>query len=161
MNGQGAIVGSYTTSKDDGILAYYDTQDNGVFTVQDALAPRNGGGTFGVAIATTSTMMIVGAPSYSLGTNNIGSAFLYQATGAMGRYHPVANQTLSPASTKNIGFGNAVAISNNLVLVGASGCTFLYYLADLFYYLRFVSFFLNLTFFLFFSLLFNIIDDVL
>ena len=122
VSGNTAAIGSYTTTNDDGIAIFYDPNDVGNFAPEEALAPINGGGVFGVAIATTSTMMIVGAPSYTFGTNNVGAAFVYQATGNMGRYHIKPNQTLSAANPANIGFGNAVAISNNLIVVGASGC---------------------------------------
>jgi hypothetical protein len=86
--------------------------------------PGGGAADFGASVAMTSTLIVVGAPGFE---GNEGSAYVYNYTTAVEGNQsvivtkPVASLLSPDASSYGVGghFGYSVAISGNLVVVGA------------------------------------------
>ena len=77
------------------------------------------GDQFGAAVATSGRRVVVGAPHDDAGATNAGSVNVYDVDSAF-PWVPVA-ALKNPSPTEGANFGNAVAIADDRVVVGASG----------------------------------------
>ena len=77
------------------------------------------GDQFGYAVAISGTRVVVGTPFDDTGTNDAGAAYVFDLASATPNV-PVATFT-NPAPTFTGGFGLAVALSGNTVVIGANG----------------------------------------
>ncbi len=74
---------------------------------------------FGSAVALSGTRVLVGAKLDDLGANDAGSAYVYEVSSGTPSV-PIATLN-SPGTTPSGQFGSSIAMSGNLLVVGASG----------------------------------------
>lgn len=79
------------------------------------------GGGFGLALALNGTRLVVGSETYGAGGSNTGCAYVYELTGGMPGA-PLVLDNPTPANEER--FGSAVALSGNLLVVGAMGANY-------------------------------------
>jgi hypothetical protein len=125
LSGNVAVVGAPQDPASgfyEGGLAFVFNATNGtkLATLEDPQAALDGSDEFGLALATTGTVTVVGEPDYSVlgpgGYVPCGAAYLFNPrTGAL------LQDLTPPGITKNEAFGDSVAISHDIAVVGAQG----------------------------------------
>ena len=123
ISGDTAVVGAPAPSFAGGITAgaaYVYVRSSGVWKLQKKLAPGFGAidDAFGYAVAVSGSKLVVGAPGHDFGFADSGSAYVYARTN--GKWN-LQEQIQAPDLAAGDGFGHAVAISGDTVLVGAPG----------------------------------------
>jgi hypothetical protein len=122
LSGTVAVVGAplhlVGTTFEEG-AAYVATSSRGVWTVNDELTAPNGVAQdgFGVAVAQSTTGILVGAPTYPVGGNvQQGAAFLFTKSGTT---YAATGEFIAGDGTAADQAGTAVAVSGTEALVGA------------------------------------------
>jgi hypothetical protein len=118
VSGKNVMVGAYRTSAFSG-AAYLYTQAHHLWptTPTTSLLPSDSGGGFGISVALSGKVAVVGEP---LASGDAGTAFVYLSSG--GSWPSTPSVTLSdPGSTPAGYFGWKVSATNSKVAVSAIG----------------------------------------
>jgi uncharacterized protein (TIGR03437 family) len=114
----GAVVDDIGANRDQG-SAYVFVRSGGVWSFQQKLTANDGAarGRFGSSVAISGDTIVIGAPHDSTATNSDrDAAYLFVRSGTVWSFQ----QKLTPDNDPiNIGFGNAVAIDGDVVIIGA------------------------------------------
>jgi hypothetical protein len=121
ISGDTAVVGAPAPSFAGGTTAgavYVYVRSSGVWKLQKKLAPGFGAvdDIFGYAVAISGSTVVVGAPGHDFGVADSGSVYVYVRTD--GKWN-LQEQIQAPDVAAGDGFGHAVAISRDTVLIGA------------------------------------------
>ena len=125
ISGPRVVVGAYenATGATIGAAFVYDvtaaTPTVPVAALSNPGPPDNGDDWFGYSVAISNTSVVVGAPHDDAGTQDAGSAYIYDIASAT---PTVPKATLNnPGPAAGGAFGRSVAISGTRVVVGAKG----------------------------------------
>jgi hypothetical protein len=118
VDGGFAVVGAPyddLVGNDAGVVKIFDTATGALLHVIANPSPADSD-TFGNSVAISGTQMVVGASQDDTGASNAGSVYVYDLSGGT----PVLKTTINnPFPNSQDFFGRSIAISGNLVVVGA------------------------------------------
>lgn len=113
MDSDSLLIGAPRTNK---VLYYKWNSAQAVWQFQNRLSPPAASNGFGHALAVNGTTLVVGANQDSVQGNQAGAAFTFERSGTLWQY----KQTLTaPTPTAGEQFGSAVALTTDLLLIGA------------------------------------------
>jgi hypothetical protein len=114
VDGDTAVIGAPNTNSVSGAAYVFVRNTDGTWSEQQELFASDGGGQFGMSVAVSGDAIIVGAPANS---GNAGAAYLFVRTGVT--WSPLLPILRASDFTAGDTFGNSVALTNNVALVGA------------------------------------------
>jgi len=89
--------------------------------LQTFVQPDGGGGHFGASVAGTGTTALIGAPGATLGTNDAGAAYLFDANPTSSTFGRPIDAEQEPKPVSGGAFGTAVGFDLAGLLIGAAG----------------------------------------